>query len=153
MKEESKRPRNALVSSIQVMNRSNEAAESLEAECRHYPFAVGSALPAVQEQLVEKGKATPNSTTTSNPGLEGSLHLVAISRVCTGGNGTTLPGEVQRSSGERCDAYDPDIENTKEGNGVASGLKWALLSQSVVLMPPPKHTSWDMEKLLEPLVR
>jgi hypothetical protein len=32
-----------------------------------------------------------------------------------------------------------------EGNDVASGLKWALLSQSVVLMPPPKHTSWAME--------
>lgn len=32
-----------------------------------------------------------------------------------------------------------------EGNDVASGLKWALLSQSVVLMPPPMHTSWVME--------
>eukprot|EP00547_Thalassionema_nitzschioides_P018622 CAMPEP_0194254364 /NCGR_PEP_ID=MMETSP0158-20130606/31981_1 /TAXON_ID=33649 /ORGANISM="Thalassionema nitzschioides, Strain L26-B" /LENGTH=414 /DNA_ID=CAMNT_0038992365 /DNA_START=49 /DNA_END=1293 /DNA_ORIENTATION=+ len=39
-----------------------------------------------------------------------------------------------------------------EGNDVASGLKWALLSQSVVLMPPPKHTSWCMEELLEPWV-
>ena len=37
-----------------------------------------------------------------------------------------------------------------EGNDVASGLKWALLSQSVVLMPVPKHTSWCMEELLEP---
>ena len=37
-----------------------------------------------------------------------------------------------------------------EGNDVASGLKWALLSQSVVLMPPPKHTSWAMEELLVP---
>lgn len=35
---------------------------------------------------------------------------------------------------------------------VASGLKWSLLSQSVVLMPPPKHTSWAMEELLEPWV-
>jgi hypothetical protein len=32
-----------------------------------------------------------------------------------------------------------------EGNDVASGLKWALLSQSVVLMPKPLHTSWAME--------
>ena len=32
-----------------------------------------------------------------------------------------------------------------EGNDVASGLKWALLSQSVVLMPRPLHTSWAME--------
>jgi hypothetical protein len=32
-----------------------------------------------------------------------------------------------------------------EGNDVASGLKWALLSQSLVLMPDPKHTSWAME--------
>jgi hypothetical protein len=39
-----------------------------------------------------------------------------------------------------------------EGNDVASGLKWALLSQSIVLMPPPKHTSWAMEELLEPWV-
>lgn len=39
-----------------------------------------------------------------------------------------------------------------EGNDVASGLKWALLSQSVVLMPPPKHTSWAMEELLQPWV-
>ena len=39
-----------------------------------------------------------------------------------------------------------------EGNDVASGLKWALLSQSVVLMPPPKHTSWCMEELLQPWV-
>lgn len=39
-----------------------------------------------------------------------------------------------------------------EGNDVASGLKWALLSQSVVLMPRPKHTSWAMEELLEPWV-
>lgn len=39
-----------------------------------------------------------------------------------------------------------------EGNDVASGLKWALLSQSVVLMPPPKHTSWCMEELLEPWI-
>lgn len=39
-----------------------------------------------------------------------------------------------------------------EGNDVASGLKWALLSQSVVLMPMPRHTSWAMEELLEPWV-
>lgn len=39
-----------------------------------------------------------------------------------------------------------------EGNDVASGLKWALLSQSVVLMPIPKHTSWAMEELLVPWV-
>ena len=36
-----------------------------------------------------------------------------------------------------------------EGNDVASGLKWALLSQSVVLMPEPKHTSWALEELLQ----
>lgn len=39
-----------------------------------------------------------------------------------------------------------------EGNDVASGLKWALLSESVVLMPIPKHTSWAMEELLRPWV-
>ena len=39
-----------------------------------------------------------------------------------------------------------------EGNDVASGLKWAMLSQSVVLMPKPMHTSWAMEERLEPWV-
>lgn len=39
-----------------------------------------------------------------------------------------------------------------EGNDVATGLKWALLSRSVVLMPPPTVTSWAMEELLEPWV-
>lgn len=39
-----------------------------------------------------------------------------------------------------------------EGNDVASGLKWSLLSNSVVLMPIPKHTSWAMEELLVPWV-
>jgi hypothetical protein len=39
-----------------------------------------------------------------------------------------------------------------EGNDVSSGLKWALLSNSVVLMPPPTMTSWLMEEWLEPWV-
>jgi hypothetical protein len=39
-----------------------------------------------------------------------------------------------------------------EGNDVASGLKWALLSNSVVIMRPPTVTSWAMEELLEPWV-
>ena len=39
-----------------------------------------------------------------------------------------------------------------EGNDVASGLKWALFSQSVVLMPPPTKTSWAMEEWLQPWV-
>jgi hypothetical protein len=39
-----------------------------------------------------------------------------------------------------------------EGNDVASGLKWALLSNSVVLMSRPTVTSWAMEELLEPYV-
>ena len=37
-----------------------------------------------------------------------------------------------------------------EGNDVSSGLKWALLSNSVVLMPRPTYTSWAMEEMLEP---
>lgn len=36
-----------------------------------------------------------------------------------------------------------------EGNDVSSGLKWALFSNSVVLMTPPTKTSWAMEELLE----
>uniref|UniRef100_A0A7S0B2S3 Glycosyl transferase CAP10 domain-containing protein n=1 Tax=Minutocellus polymorphus TaxID=265543 RepID=A0A7S0B2S3_9STRA len=39
-----------------------------------------------------------------------------------------------------------------EGNDVSSGLKWMLLSTSVVLMSPPTRTSWAMEELLEPFV-
>jgi hypothetical protein len=39
-----------------------------------------------------------------------------------------------------------------EGNDVSSGLKWNLLSNSVVMMPPPTATSWLMEELLEPWV-
>ena len=37
-----------------------------------------------------------------------------------------------------------------EGNDVASGLKWQLLSNSVVLMPKPRCVSWLMEDKLEP---
>jgi hypothetical protein len=39
-----------------------------------------------------------------------------------------------------------------EGNDVSSGLKNALLSSSVVLMPQPLYTSWAMEELLEPWI-
>jgi hypothetical protein len=39
-----------------------------------------------------------------------------------------------------------------EGNDVASGLKWMLLSNSVVMMPKPTICSWAMEGLLEPFV-
>jgi len=39
-----------------------------------------------------------------------------------------------------------------EGNDVSSGLKWALYSNSVVLMPAPTFTSWAMEELLQPWV-
>lgn len=39
-----------------------------------------------------------------------------------------------------------------EGNDVSSGLKWALFSNSVVMMPNPTKTSWAMEELLEPWV-
>lgn len=39
-----------------------------------------------------------------------------------------------------------------EGNDVSSGLKWALLSNSVVLAGPPTATSWAMEALLVPWV-
>jgi hypothetical protein len=39
-----------------------------------------------------------------------------------------------------------------EGNDVASGLKWALYSRSVVMMPEPTKTSFAMEELLIPWV-
>ena len=37
-----------------------------------------------------------------------------------------------------------------EGNDVASGLKWQLYSNSVVLMTKPTTESWAMENLLQP---
>lgn len=37
-----------------------------------------------------------------------------------------------------------------EGNDVATNLKWALSSQSVVMMPPPRIESWIMEGHLIP---
>jgi Glycosyl transferase family 90 len=39
-----------------------------------------------------------------------------------------------------------------EGNDVGTGVKWALLSNSVLIMQPPAVTSWAMEELLEPWV-
>ena len=39
-----------------------------------------------------------------------------------------------------------------EGNDVASGLKWALLSTSAVIMPPPTLNSWALESSLVPWV-
>jgi Glycosyl transferase family 90 len=39
-----------------------------------------------------------------------------------------------------------------QGNDVASSLKWALFSQSVVLMPPPTFVSFAMEDWLIPWV-
>jgi hypothetical protein len=39
-----------------------------------------------------------------------------------------------------------------EGNDVATGLKWMLLSESVVLMPKPSVESWFCESKLEPYV-
>ena len=39
-----------------------------------------------------------------------------------------------------------------EGNDLATGLRWSLLSRSVVMMPPPQRTSWAMEEWLEPWV-
>jgi Glycosyl transferase family 90 len=38
------------------------------------------------------------------------------------------------------------------GLDAGTGLKWALFSNSVVMMIPPKFTSWAMEELLEPWV-
>ena len=39
-----------------------------------------------------------------------------------------------------------------EGNDIATGLMWALLSNSVVLMAPPEFVTFFMEELLEPWV-
>jgi hypothetical protein len=63
-------------------------------------------------------------------------------------NGTKLTGQLL--STEQQLHYKAII--MLEGNDVASGLKWALLSNSVVMMQPPSYTSWAMEELLEPWV-
>ena len=39
-----------------------------------------------------------------------------------------------------------------EGNDVATGLKWMLYTNSVVLMSPPTKATWAMEDLLLPFV-
>jgi hypothetical protein len=39
-----------------------------------------------------------------------------------------------------------------EGNDVATNLKWALSSQSLVIMPKPRVESWFCESLLKPYV-
>lgn len=39
-----------------------------------------------------------------------------------------------------------------EGNDVATGLKWSLYTNSVVLMSPPTKATWAMEDLLLPFV-
>lgn len=39
-----------------------------------------------------------------------------------------------------------------EGNDVSSGLKWAMLSNSIVMLPTPTATSWAMEELLIPFI-
>lgn len=39
-----------------------------------------------------------------------------------------------------------------EGNDVSSGLKWMLLSKSVVFMPAPTYVSWALETRLRPFV-
>ncbi|MCM1005436.1 MAG: glycosyltransferase family 90 protein [Prevotella sp.] len=37
-----------------------------------------------------------------------------------------------------------------EGNDVASNLKWVMNSNSIAVMPPPRHETWFMEGRLEP---
>lgn len=39
-----------------------------------------------------------------------------------------------------------------EGNDVATGLKWMLFSDSVVMMPPPTVATWALETTLQPFV-
>jgi len=39
-----------------------------------------------------------------------------------------------------------------EGNDVSSGLKWMLLSKSVVFMPDPTYESWALETQLKPFL-
>jgi hypothetical protein len=63
------------------------------------------------------------------------------------GNISGVPVIKERVSMQQIQQYKVII--SFEGNDVASGLKWSLLSESVVLMPKPTKTSWAMEELLE----
>ena len=64
-------------------------------------------------------------------------------------NGITLVA-ANRSSLQELQQY--KVVVALEGNDVSSALKWNLMSNSVILMPPPTRTSWAMEELLEPWV-
>lgn len=59
---------------------------------------------------------------------------------------------MKRSKKEMAEQLKYKMLISIEGNDVASGLKWNLLSNSVVLMPPPEKTIFSMEMLLEPWV-
>jgi len=65
-----------------------------------------------------------------------------------------LPDVRLFTRGNKKMAYGEQLQHkaliVMEGNDLATGLRWSLLSQSVVLMPPPERTSWAMEEWLEP---
>lgn len=81
-----------------------------------------------------------------NAGLSSGLHWFSSENGYISG----VPVIKGRVSIQQIQKYKVII--SMEGNDVASGLKWALLSESVVLMPKPTKSSWAMEELLEPWI-
>ena len=65
-----------------------------------------------------------------------------------------LPGVPLFTRGNKKTTYKEQLQHkaliVMEGNDLATGLRWSLLSRSVVMMPPPERTSWAMEEWLEP---
>jgi hypothetical protein len=70
---------------------------------------------------------------------------VGFSKLCQGKNNYNKFIKKELSIKEQ---LDNKFIISIEGNDVASGLKWQLLSNSVVFMPKPKITSWFMEDKL-----
>ena len=62
-----------------------------------------------------------------------------------------LPNYMMKDTIEYTKQLEYTVIIMLEGNDVSSGLKWALLSRSVVIMQTPTKTSYAMEELLQPL--
>ncbi|GMH81113.1 hypothetical protein TrVE_jg8644 [Triparma verrucosa] len=98
---------------------------------------------------------------TSNPPKPGCSRYSLISRYSSSSSPSLSVGvtsyvqSVEPSYGKKWPLPQSYLLKNKilimtEGNDVATGLKWALLSNSAVLMERPKVRSWLMEDLLIP---
>lgn len=112
-------------------------------------------LPAV----VWRGKPTGMRVKQVKPWIhyaDPEVVNVAFSDVSTQvGEGALRDFTQDKSVRERLDISDMIRYKyllSVEGNDVATGLKWMLYSNSVVMMAPPTRSTWAMEDLLLPFV-